>query len=131
MRGRAAQVDAAGRFEAHGLRRLREPRLPFAQPEEDRGARAAPERPAFRCEQRIVGIGERATVVFEHDDACLGPEGGEGVGVVAQVVGAIQRAVDERERRRVRHTVKLLPQPHVVFALGLRMTNCAPCRLSL
>ena len=28
------------------------------------------------------------------------------------------------------HTVKLLPQPQVDLAFGLRMTNCAPCRLS-
>ena len=29
------------------------------------------------------------------------------------------------------HMLKLLPQPQVVLALGLRITNCAPCRLSL
>ena len=50
--------------------------------------------------------------------------------VVAQVVGAIERAVDEGERCRG-HTVNDEPQPQVVFAFGLRITNCAPCRLSV
>jgi hypothetical protein len=27
--------------------------------------------------------------------------------------------------------VKLLPQPQVLFAFGLRIVNCAPCRLSV
>ncbi len=29
------------------------------------------------------------------------------------------------------HMLKLLPQPQVVFAFGLRITNCAPVRLSV
>ena len=29
------------------------------------------------------------------------------------------------------YIVKLLPQPHVLLAFGLRITNCAPCRLSV
>ena len=76
-------------------------------------------------------VGECAAVVFEQHHARLRPQRGERVGIVAEMVGAIERAVDEGEGRRGVQTVKLLPQPQVVFALGLRMTNCAPCRLSL
>ena len=55
----------------------------------------------------------------------------------------VERAIDEGERRGGAHaaprviglrpaapgiaqTVKLLPQPQVVLAFGLRITNCAP-----
>ncbi len=32
---------------------------------------------------------------------------------------------------RPAYMLKLLPQPQVVFAFGLRITNCAPVRLSV
>ena len=52
-------------------------------------------------------------------------------GVLAQVFGPVQAAMLERILpRRVAHTVKLLPHPQVLLAFGLRITNCAPCRLS-
>ena len=47
-----------------------------------------------------------------------------------QVVGAIQCTIDKGKRSHA-YTVKLLPQPQVVLALGLRITNCAPARDSL
>lgn len=40
---------------------------------------------------------------------------------------SLRRAV----RRGAPYTVKLLPQPQVDLAFGLRITNWAPCRLSL
>jgi hypothetical protein len=46
------------------------------------------------------------------------------------VVGAIKRAVDEGERCRS-NTVNDEPQPQVLLAFSLRITNCAPCRLSV
>ena len=49
--------------------------------------------------------------------------------VVPQCIRPVQGAVDEGERRGG-HTVNDEPQPQVVFAFGLRITNCAPCRLS-
>ena len=61
----------------------------------------------------------------------------QGRGIGAQRIGAIKRAGAResesiqalREWHRVAHTaqtLKLLPQPQVVFAFGLRITNCAP-----
>ena len=80
----------------------------------------------------------RAAVGVEQQHPRLRPQSVEGVGVVAQRVGAVERGVagaagfDERERgRRRAHTANEEPQPQVVFAFGLRITNCAPCRLSL
>jgi hypothetical protein len=62
---------------------------------------------------------------------------GQRIGVQAQRLGAVEAGVLKRESGRCLRlhrppvqTEKLLPQPQVVFALGLRMTNCAPCRLS-
>ena len=87
---------------------------------------------------RMVGLPQ-----FEQDNARARPERREGVGLVTQGVGAVECAIDERERRgHFRHAcgrhasgrgqvVKDEPQPQVVFAFGLRITNCAPCRLSL
>lgn len=70
--------------------------------------------------------------------------------MVAQMVGAVQRGApgrvgfDEGEGARGlgqggfggAHTRSVQtpneePQPQVVFAFGLRITNCAPCRLSV
>ena len=55
------------------------------------------------------------------------PQRGQRFGIPAQFVGAVERAVDEREgRRRGPHIVNEEPQPQVVLAFGLRITNCAP-----
>ena len=35
------------------------------------------------------------------------------------------------DRSLQNYALKLLPQPQVVFAFGLRITNCAPCKLSV
>ena len=55
--------------------------------------------------------------------------------VGAHEFGTIERAFDEGERLgRARHrgqTVNDDPQPQVDFAFGLRIVNCAPCRLSV
>ena len=36
-----------------------------------------------------------------------------------------------RDEKTAGQMLKDEPQPQVVFAFGLRITNCAPCRLSL
>ena len=72
---------------------------------------------------------EAARLAIEAEHAGLGPERVEGLGGRAEVGGAVEAAVDEGEPDEA-HTEKLLPQPQVVLAFGLRMTNCAPCRLS-
>ena len=42
-------------------------------------------------------------------------------------IAELERAIDEgKGRRAVAHTVNDEPQPQVVFAFGLRITNCAP-----
>jgi len=85
----------------------------------------------------LIGVGQRAAVVLEQDDAGGGPECRKRVAVVAQGIGAIEGAFDEGKRdarglrARAAHTVNEEPQPQVVLAFGLRITNCAPCRLSL
>ena len=72
---------------------------------------------------------ERAAVVVEQYHARVRPQGRQCVGVVAQRVGPVEGAIHEREWRSVQ-TVNDEPQPQVDFAFGLRITNCAPCRLS-
>ena len=78
----------------------------------------------FGCPGAALGI--------EHQRAARTPEPCKGLAVVTEVLGAVQRRLDEGERRSAprSHAVKLLPQPQVDFAFGLRMVNCAPCRLS-
>ena len=89
---------------------------------------------------------QRAPIVFQQDDARVRPQTGQCIGIVTQCIGTIQRFAGEGvtgegrggrlktchgTRQAGGHMLKLLPQPQVVLALGLRMTNCAPCRLSL
>ena len=82
--------------------------------------------------QAAPGIGQRAPVRVQHDRPGIVPECVQCSGIVTQVVCAIQRTIDEGEgRRRLRHIVNELPQPQVVLALGLRMTNWAPVSDSL
>ena len=48
------------------------------------------------------------------------------------MVGAVKRAIDEGEwAGATAHTVNEEPQPQVVLAFGLRITNCAPLNDSL
>ena len=97
-----------------------------------RSAGAAAEFGAGDDAQRPVVVGEGAAIGIQHDHAGLRPCRVQCVGVVAQVVGAIQRAVDEGEGRVApAHIVNDEPQPQVVFAFGLRITNCAPLSDSL
>ena len=49
--------------------------------------------------------------------------------LIAQMRRTLHAPINEGESRQA-HTEKLLPQPQVVFAFGLRMTNCEPVRLS-
>ncbi len=85
--------------------------------------------------------GETSERVWSDQQARTGPQRAQRRRITAQHIGAIQRRTSECEvlqRGRHRHddgppaqTVKLLPQPQVVLALGLRITNCAPPRPSL
>jgi hypothetical protein len=62
-----------------------------------------------------------------------GPAGHPGSGAAARPGPGPGRGRRSREAwrpSRGAQAEKLLPQPQVVLALGLRMTNCAPCRLS-
>ena len=103
--------------------------------------RAAPQLTAQQGQQAAVRIGRRTPLAVEHQQARAGPQRAQGGGIATQRIAAIQAGVGECEafqpgRRPHGHgaaaqTVKLLPQPQVVLALGLRITNCAPPRPSL
>ena len=74
----------------------------------------------------------RATIAVQHDHPRLGPHRLERIGICAQVIRAVKRAIDEcKWAGVVAHTVNEEPQPQVVLALGLRITNCAPLKDSL
>ena len=127
MCSRTAQVDAGGCIEIARGGLCKEPGAAFAQAEE-RIARGVNRHRVHRPDgQAALGIGQRAPVRIQHDHPGGVPECVQCSGIVTQVVCAIQRTIDEGEgRRRLRHIVNELPQPQVVLALGLRMTNCAP-----
>ena len=84
-------------------------------------------------EFRRVLVAEATHLAFDVDDqhARRRPERVQCRGVLAQVFGAIEPGMLEGVTPRgAAHTEKLLPQPQVLLAFGLRITNCAPCRLS-
>ena len=127
FRRSAAQVDSLRRD--HGKRRRfrEEPGLLIAQAEEVEAVRHMAHVGAVQHEQLALGVGQRASLGIEDDDACIRPQRVQRGGIRAQVVGAIERAINEGERSRAHaHTVNDEPQPQVVFAFGLRITKCAP-----
>ena len=125
----------------HHGRILGEPGLAIGTSQEDRRTRAAPQLTAQQGQQAAVRIGRRTPLAVEHQQARAGPQRAQGGGIATQRIAAIQAGVGECEalepgRRPHGHgaaaqTVKLLPQPQVVLALGLRITNCAPASDSL
>ena len=128
----AAQVHALWRVQGQGVRLGEEHGLPIAQPQEARHAWPAAEVGTTRQQHCVVLIRKRTAVRIQHHDVRARPQDGQRIGVGAEVVGAVKRAIDEGERAAaLAHTVKDDPQPQVVLAFGLRITNCAPCRLSL
>ena len=142
MRGRAPQVHPLRHLQVrHHGRILGKPGLAPGTSQEDRRTRAAPQFTAQQGQQAAVRIGRRTPLAVEHQQAGAGPQRAQGRGIAAQGITAIQAGVGECEafqpgRRPHGHgaaaqTVKLLPQPQVVLALGLRITNCAPPRPSL
>ena len=135
--GGAAQVDPCGCVDGVRGGSHRKPCPPFALAQEYRVvARPAGQRRAIQRQRLRIRIGHRKAGFVQSDQAGPRPRGRQRSRVIAQMVGAVQRAIDERERRcgphpPAAHTVKLLPQPQVVLALGLRITNCAPASDSL
>ncbi len=83
-------------------------------------------------ERRTVIRGKHATVAIDGDGATtLGPRARQPFIVVAVFGRAIEAGGSEGEARPVAarcgiHIENDDPQPQVVFAFGLRMTNCAP-----
>ena len=129
---RAAQVDAPGGLELQGGTVGEEHGSAIAQAEQAGEAWAAADCRAAGQRQALVFVCVGAAVLVQHQDLRLWPQRGERFGIGAEVVGAVERALDERKRACApAHTVNDEPQPQVVLALGLRITNCAPCRLSL
>ena len=127
MCGCTPQVDAAWCIEIALGGLCKEPGAAFAQAKQcivrgiDRHRVRRPDG------QAAPGIGQRAPVRVQNDRPGIVPECVQCSGIVTQVVCAIQRTIDESEwRRPPRHIVNELPQPQVVLALGLRMTNWAP-----
>ena len=86
---------AVGEFEAAGAYALDGDLTMQAQ--EHRGPRPASESPAVDDEQAAGVIGKGIAVGIQHDHPCLRPQSGEGIGVVAQSVGATERFVAEGE----------------------------------
>ena len=145
-RRRAAQVDPAGRIHRMVPRIGGEPGLAVLQAEEQAGSRTAAQRRARHRGQHARLVRQCTPVLVEQQHACGRPQPRQRLGIVTQRIGAIQRIACEGEagqrngesdrtchgtRQAGVHMLKLLPQPQVVLALGLRITNCAPCRLSL
>ena len=124
---RATQVDAFRRGGIEGGGIGEEPGLAIAQAEEGHRAGAIVEHRGIEGQACAAVIGEGAAVGIQDDDLRLPPQGEQRGGIATQVVGAIERAIDEgKGRRAVAHTVNDEPQPQVVFAFGLRITYCAP-----
>ena len=132
MRGGAAQVDALRRIDRKRGGVGGEPRSAIAQAKEGGRARPAAEFRALHDMQRLVVVREGAAIAIQHDHAGPQPQRVQCIGIVTQVVGAIQRAIDKGKGRVApAHIVNDEPQPQVVFAFGLRITNCAPLSDSL
>lgn len=137
LHGQAAQVEAAGQRLVQGFVRQGEPSGVAGQAQETRGRRPGLAEARAGGELRGLGAAVEAGVAFgvDHQHAGRGPAGVEFVGAVAHQLGAVQARVAEGVAGRHRRhggdqAEKLLPQPQVVLAFGLRITNCAPCRLS-
>ena len=127
LAGGLAQVDppACGRQRCVGTREKPGPAL--AQAQEGVALRSRRQRRTGHCGQLTACIQWRASLAVQHQDPRIGPRQRQCRRVVAQVVGAVERAVDERMRRGGRaHIVNDEPQPQVVLAFGLRITNWAP-----
>jgi len=106
------------------------PRTAVAQTQKNVLVGASRQFSAGKLAQCAVGIQQRAPAGIQRDDAGLRPRLRQCGGVIPQVVGTIQCTIDKGKRSHA-YTVKLLPQPQVVLALGLRITNCAPAKDSL
>jgi hypothetical protein len=113
----------------------------FVQPEEARAVGKLRARRQHRVDREVRRVLEpaEARVAFAVDQQQPGPRPvpAQGIAVVAEVFGAVEAGMLERvllrrrgHARRCGQTEKLLPQPQVDFAFGLRITNCAPCRFS-
>ena len=84
------------------------------------------------AQQARFGPGDQyIATAAQHDDVCevVVEARAQPAGVLARLAIAFEQAADEGEVHL--QTVNDEPQPQVVFAFGLRITNCAPCRLSL
>ena len=62
--------------------------------------RAAAEFAAGRNAQATRVIGEGTAIGVQHDHPGLRPQGAQRIRVIAEVVGAVQRAIDEGEGRK-------------------------------
>ena len=66
------------------------------------------------------------------EDGVPSENGAARTAAIEGLTGAFeQRGRHVRAPDNVVYTAKEEPQPHVVEALGLRITNCAPCNPSL
>ena len=131
-RGGAAQVDGLfGQF----LQRFAGQREPgfglFVEAEETTGIGSLCQQFATTRELRRLVFADETRQAFdiEHQHARGGPKPVERGLVDAKMIGAVEAAMPECVKP-LGHAEKLLPQPQVVFAFGLRITNCEPCRLS-
>ena len=132
VRGGLAQVHPLRCMQGQGAGVGEEPGLAIAQAQEGAGAGTATEFGAACAAQGAGVVGEGAAVFIQHDHAGPWPKCLQGGVVLAQMVGAVKRAIDEREGRAGPvHTVNDDPHPQVVFAFGLRITNWAPLSDSL
>ncbi len=88
------------------------------QAKEQRGTRSAADIRTQWREQCVAGIGQRMASGIKHQDACLRPVSGKGFDVIAQMIGAIQRGIDESERSwRRGHARVVVPLRRMPYAI--------------
>ena len=92
------------------------------------GFRPAQRHPRGRIQDVVAEMPTGLALLVQHQHARVLPTPVEHGRIAAFGLGAVDAGVAEGEQ--VHQAEKLLPQPQVVLAFGLRMTNCAPCRLS-
>ena len=126
MRCRTPQIHPQRRSVTGGAIHQK-PCLPLAHAQESTPFRRVPELSARPSREPARHFHQRGAIRIEHDNPRRRPKRRQCRRVITQRIGAIQCALDERERAAPSvHTVNDEPQPQVVLAFGLRMTNCAP-----
>jgi hypothetical protein len=100
------------------------------QPEESRLFRAV-QGELFTAMKNLFGAHAAGFAFFIQDQHLRGgPKSIQALRLDTNELSPVQALMPESKGRQHRHTEKLLPQPQVDLALGLRITNCEPCKLS-